>query len=116
MTRPTPFAARTELAFHTMQLAYFVRKLQATPDGDGSLLDSTILLYGSGMSDSNLHIPENVPTLLVAGKALGLKGNRAVLCPEGIPHANLHLMILEKMGLEVESFGNSSGVLTPLSV
>ena len=102
--------------FHMLQLAYFIRKLQATPDGDGSLLDNTMLLYGSGMSDSNLHIPENVPTMLVAGKALGIKGNRAILAPEGTPHANLHLTILEKMGLQVESFGNSSGLLTPLSV
>jgi hypothetical protein len=103
-------------AFHMKQFAYFVEKLRNTPDGDGTLLDSTLVLYGSGMSDSNLHINENVPTLLAAGKNLGMKGNRAILMPEGTPHANLHLTFLEKLGLGVEQFGNSDGVLAPLSV
>jgi hypothetical protein len=103
-------------SFHMKQFAYLVDKLRSTRDGDGSLLDSTLLLYGSGMSDSNLHINENVPTLLAVGKSLGISGNRALLMPEGTPHANLHLTILERLGLHMESFGNSDGVLASLSV
>ena len=63
-------------AFHVKQLAYLVDKLRATSDGDASLLDNTMLLYGSGMSESNLHLHTDVPTLLVAGKGMGVKGGR----------------------------------------
>ena len=102
--------------YHVTLLAYFLDKLRHTPDGDGTVFDHSLFVYGSGMSDSNLHINENVPTLVAAGKNLGMKGNRAVLMPEGTPHANLHLTFLEKMGLRVDAFGNADGVLAPLSV
>jgi hypothetical protein len=101
-------------AFHVAQLAYLTEKLKATQDGNGSLLDHTLLLYGSGMSDPNMHIPYNVPTLLVAGKEYGIKGNRCLTFPEKTPLANLQVTIAEKMGLSVERFGDSNGDLPGL--
>ncbi len=102
-------------AFHVKQLAYFVERLQATKDGDGTLLDGTMLLYGSGMSDSNMHLPRNVPTLLVSGKNLGIKGNRSLMFKDGTPLANLQLTLAERFGAPVEKFGDSSGQLTTLA-
>jgi hypothetical protein len=103
--------------FHVSQLAYFVDRLQKTVDGDGTLLDSTLLLYGSGMSDGHMHIPKNVPTLLVAGKAFGISGNRSIQYrpDDGTPLANLQLSLLERFGLAVEKFGDSNGELKQLS-
>jgi hypothetical protein len=102
-------------AFHMKQFAYFVDKLAATREGDASLLDHTMILYGSGMSDSNLHTPENVPTLLVAGKGYGIKGNRYLKYPDGTPLANLQLTLLDKIGIATEHFGDSNGELSSLS-
>jgi hypothetical protein len=102
-------------AFHIKQLAYFVEKMKSTPDGEGSVLDHTMLLYGSGMSDSNLHVPENVPTLLVSGRGYGIKGNRYLQYPAGTPLSNLQLTMLDKMGFADESFGDSNGELTTLA-
>ena len=99
------------------QLAYFVERLQKTPDGDGCLLDSTLLLYGSGMSDGHMHLPKNVPNVLVAGQGFGIKGNRFIQYPPdaGTPLANLQLTILERFGLPVHEFGDSNGTLKTLT-
>ncbi|MGE0447161.1 MAG: DUF1552 domain-containing protein [Vicinamibacterales bacterium] len=102
--------ARVNL-FHMKQFGYLVDRLAATPDGDGSMLDSTMLLYGSGMSDSNLHIPTNVPTLLVSGKRFGIAGNRYIQAPERTPLANLQLTMLDRFGMPMEQFGDSNGEL-----
>ena len=106
-------------AYHIQQLNYFVEKLAATPEGDGTMLDNTMLLFGSGMSDGHLHIPENVPTILVSGKGLNVEGNRYLQYPEGTPLASLQLTLLEKMGLPIDSFGDSNfgkeGELNPLT-
>jgi hypothetical protein len=102
-------------AFHMRQFAYFVEKLAKTRDGDGSLLDNTMILYGSGMSDSNMHTPENVPTLVVAGKGYGIRGNRYLKYPEGTPLANLQLTLLDKIGLRTDHFGDSTGELSALT-
>jgi hypothetical protein len=98
-------------AFHVKQVAYIAEKLQATPEGAGSLLDHTILLAGSGFSDGNLHAPVDVPTAVIAGKGFGIAGNRAIQCPVGTPLANLQLTLLEKLGLPMEKFGDSNGEL-----
>ena len=104
-------------AFHVKQLAYFTEQLQKTADGEGSLLDSTMLLYGSGMSDGHMHLPKNVPTLLVSGKEFGIKGNRFIKYdPDSeTPLANLQLTLLERFGLAVEHFGDSNGELHRLT-
>ena len=95
-------------AYHLSRLGYFIDKLQATPDGDGTLFDNTMLLYGSGMSDGNLHVPENVPTLLVSGQGFGIQGNRYLQYPEGTPLADMQLTILEKMGVARDAFGDDA--------
>jgi hypothetical protein len=100
--------------FHMKLYAYFLDKMKATPDGDGSLLDHTVMLYGSGMSDSNLHWPGNLPTLIVGGRKLGIPTGRHVKFPGGTPLANLHLALMDKFGVRMESFGDSKGRLSVL--
>ena len=102
--------------FHMSLFAYFVGQLRATPDGDGSLLDHVAILYGSGMSDSNAHSPSNLPLLLLGG-AGGLKGGRHLKFSDGLPVANLHLALLDKLGVSgVEELGNSTGKLAPAAL
>src|SRR5262245_61813742 len=97
--------------FHTTLFAYYLDKLRSTPDGDGSLLDHTLVLYGSGMSDSNAHSPNDLPVLLAGGGAGPVAGGRHVKQANGVL-ANLHLAILDKMGVPVEKLGNSVAPLT----
>ena len=102
---------------HHMKLfAYFLGKLRSVPDGDGSLLDHTILLYGSGLSDGNAHVHENLPILLVGGAGGGLQGGRHIRYPDGTPMTNLHLTMLDKLGVPLEKLGDSTGKLDLLSV
>jgi hypothetical protein len=113
---PEKLAKQAKLnGYHLKMLADFVAKLEATPEGDGSLLDHTMMLYGSGMSDSNLHTHKNVPTLVVAGKQSGIAGNRYLHFPDGTPLANLQLTMLEKLGIPMEKFGDSTGQLPRLA-
>lgn len=102
-------------AFHIKQVAYLVDRLAKTPEAGGSMLDSTMILSGSGMSDGNLHITTNLPTLLVAGGKFGIKGNRYLQYRDR-PMANLYLTILEMFGLPMEQFGDSNGDLNTLVV
>ena len=102
-------------ALHMQLFVQFLQKLQSTPDGDGSLLDHTLLLYGSGMSDSNLHLMWDVPTMVVGGKTFGISGGRHVRYPEATPLANLQLTLLDKVGVHVDQFGDSTGKLNLLS-
>src|SRR5205085_6119326 len=103
-------------AFHTSLLAYYLEKLQATPDGDGTLLDSLLLIYGSGMSDSNAHSPANLPILLAGGAAGQLKAGRHVKVAGNMPLANLHLTLLDRLGIPLDTIGNSNGRLRTLSL
>ena len=99
-------------AYHTSLLAYYLDRLQATPDGDGgSLLDQMTLLYGGGLSDGHRHSSENLPVLVVGGAGGRLRGGRHVRCPESTPMSNLHLTLMDTLGLAVERFGNSTGAL-----
>ena len=95
-------------------LAYFLEKLANTPDGDGTLLDHTAILYGSGLSDGNIHLPQNLP-IVVAGGASMFKTGRHVQY-KGVPFANLHMSLMEKYGVQVEKLGNSTGALQELAV
>jgi hypothetical protein len=101
-------------AFHTRLFAYYLEKLRSTPDGDGSLLDHMIVLYGSGMSDGNLHATEDLP-LVLAGGGVG-RGGRHISYPGETPLPNLHLTLLDKLGAPVESLGDSTGKLEQLSL
>ena len=101
--------------FHVQQLAYLVARLDALPEGDGSMLDSTLFLYGTGISDSNTHFHDDLPIALIGGRNAGIKGGRYIRYPEDTPLANLHVSILEKLGVPVEAFGDSTGRLDRLT-
>jgi hypothetical protein len=101
----------TKINEHHVELfSYFVERLKATNDGDGSLLDHSTLLYGGAISDGNQHSNHNLP-LVVVGHAGGLKGGRHVAAEEKTPAANLFVDILNRSGVETESFGDSTGRL-----
>src|SRR5262249_42747010 len=100
---------------HVQMLAHLFDRLRTTPDGHVPLPHHSLLLYGAGMSDSNGHLYDDVPTLLVGGKLFGLTGGRHVRYKDAPPLTNLQLTILERMGLPVEHFGNSTGKLTLLT-
>ena len=97
------------------QFTHLVKKLSSTPEGDGTMLDSTLLLYGTAISDSNTHFHDDLPIALVGGKTFGIKGGRYVREKKGTPLANLHVAILEALGVPVEKFGDSTGGLRSLS-
>jgi hypothetical protein len=101
--------------YHVETLAYFVKKLEAIADGDGTLLDHSIVLYGSGMSDGNTHNNYNVPVVVVGGRDQRVKGNRHLTYPKGTPLANLSMSLMDKFGVNVERFGDSTGKLDLLS-
>ena len=99
--------------FHTRLFTYYLDKLDATEDADGSLLDNMLLLYGAGMSDSNLHSNRGLPLVLFGGGAGSLQGGRHLRYKEGTQLTKLHLTMLEKMGIPVEEF---SGATEPLDL
>jgi hypothetical protein len=107
-------------AYHVSLFAYFLGKLKATPDGDGSLLDHCIYLCGSGMGNPDVHDHTNLPILVAGGAAGSMKGGRHIRYEEPTPLANLHLTLLEKVGVHLESFADSRGkveeLLEPLSL
>jgi hypothetical protein len=107
-------------AFHVSLFAYLLEKLKATPDGDGTLLDHSMYLYGSGMSDGDKHDHVNLPILVAGGGAGRLKGGRHIRYAEPTPLANLHLTLLEKAGVRMDSFADSRGkvkeLLEPLTL
>ncbi len=97
--------------FHVELFGKFLAKLSNTPDGDGSLLDHSMILYGSGMSESNVHSRLDVPTLIAGGAAGQIKGNRHVKAPTETPLANLMVEIGQRFGVEMDKFGISTGRL-----
>ena len=99
--------------YHVKCLAYFVDKLKRTQDGDGSLLDHSLILYGSNMGDSNQHLHYDVPHLLIGGASGQLKGNRHLAYPsKTVTSGNLLLSILDLYGIRQDSIGDSTGRLT----
>ena len=96
-------------AHHVSLFAYFLEKLKATPEGDGTLLDHSLFLYGSGMGNPNVHNHVNLPILVAGGAAGKLKGGRHIRYAEPTPLANLHLTLLEKVGVRLDSFADSEG-------
>jgi hypothetical protein len=97
--------------YHVTQFAYLLEKLQSTPDGDGSLLDHTIMMYGTGMGDCNAHDPRSIPLVLAGGRSAQLKGGRHLRYPKETPLANLHLTLLDKLGVQLDRIGDSTGRL-----
>lgn len=100
-------------AFHTRStIGYFLKKLSETPDGDGTLLDHSLVLYGSGMSNSNQHDHDPLPLLLAGGASGRLQGGRHIRAGLGTPMANLLAGMLEKLDVPADTFGDSNAVLT----
>jgi hypothetical protein len=107
---PTLYEKVTKInEFHTSLFAYYLDKLDSTPDGNGSLLDNLLMLYGAGMSDSNRHDNTGLPLVLLGGGSGSVKGGRHLRYREGTPISNLHLTMLDKMGLPLEKLVNSTG-------
>src|SRR5437764_12690253 len=95
--------------FHTKMLAYYLDKLRTTPDGDGSMLDHSMILYGAALSDANLHLYTDLPLLLVAGGVGGIKGGQHVKYAKRTPLTNLLLTMLDKANVPgVASLGDST--------
>ncbi len=98
--------------YHTRTtIAYFLGRLAETPDGDGTLLDHSVVLYGSGMSNSNQHDHEPLPTLLAGGASGKLRGGRHIRAGAGTPMSNLLLAVLHKLDVPAERFGDSTGTV-----
>jgi len=93
---------------HMELFAKFIAKLAATPDGDGTLLDHAIVVYGSGIADGNKHTHEDLP-VVVAGHGGGLLGGRHLLYPENTPMTNFYLTMLDRIGVKEETIGDSTG-------
>jgi Protein of unknown function (DUF1552) len=100
--------------YHIGLFADFVAKLDATPDGDGTLLDHTMLLYGSNMSNSNAHDHYPLPNIVVGGGRGRLKGGQHVMCAEHTPMTNLLLTMLHKADVNVDSLGDSTDTIAEL--
>lgn len=108
---PTKIATMAKInTFHTTLFAHYLQQLQSTVDGEGSLLDNTLVLYGAGMGNSNAHSPENLPILL-AGGPTHLHGGRHVVTSKDARMANLLVTIMEKFGVRIETLGDSTGKL-----
>ncbi|MGE5245717.1 MAG: DUF1552 domain-containing protein [Betaproteobacteria bacterium] len=97
--------------YHVSLLPYFLEKLKSTPDGDGTLLDHALILYGSAMGNPNVHNHKRCPLLLLGHAGGALRGNLHVRAADGTPMANAMLAALQKLGVERDRFGNSTGVL-----
>jgi hypothetical protein len=110
--RPEAIAAHTKVNTYHMELfARFVERLRSTPDGDGSLLDHSLLVYGSGMSDGNGHTGGPLPLAIVGGGAGRVRGNRHIETPARTPTANLLLSLSHKFDVAQETFGVSTGTI-----
>ena len=100
--------------YHVQLLAHFLQRLQSTPDGDGSLLDHSMILQGGGISDADQHSHIDLPLVLVGGGAGQLKGGRVLTSPVDTPMNNLLLAMLAKAGVHVDKFGDSTAPLSGL--
>ena len=100
--------------FHVSLFAGFLEKLSNTPDGNGTLLDHSLYLYGSGMGNPNVHDHSDLPILVAGGAAGGMKGGRHIRYDQPTPLANLHLTLLDKVGVKIERFADSQGMVDDL--
>lgn len=98
-------------AFHVSLFAEFLAKLKATPDGEGTLLDHSLLLYGSGIGNPNIHDHTDLPILVAGGGSTGLRGNRHLRYAQPTPLANLHLTLLDRVGVRLDRFADSRGTV-----
>ena len=101
--------------FHMRLFAYFLDRLKNTPDGDGNLLDHTMIVYGSGISDPNKHLHENLPILLAGNGGGSFSTGKHIVYNESVPITNLYLTLLLRMGLHPEKIGDSNGKINELT-
>ena len=101
---------------HAEMFGYYLDRLQNTADGDGTLLDHTMVIYGSAISDGNLHLHGDLPVLLSAHKGAQIIGGRHIRYPQATPLSNLYLTLLDKLGLPLDKLGDSTGELNLLQV
>lgn len=99
-------------AFHVSLFAYYLQKLKETPDGDGSLLDHSMILYGSGMGNPDVHDHVNLPIVVAGGGAGQMKGGQHIRYADPAPLANLHLTLLEKVGVKMDTFADAGAKST----
>jgi len=97
--------------YHFGLLAHLVNKLEKTADGDGNLLDHSLIFYGSAMANSNVHGHKRVPAVLVGHASGAIKGNLHVRCKEGTPQANILLTLMQKLGVNIDEVGDSTGTI-----
>jgi hypothetical protein len=109
---PEALAKLTKInTFHVELFAQFIARLKAMPDGDGNLLDRSLILYGCGIADSNRHTHEKLPVLIMGGANGGVETGRHIATKEDTPVANVFLSMMDRMGVEKDSFGDSTGKL-----
>jgi hypothetical protein len=96
--------------WHVSLFAYLIDKMKATPDGDGTLLDHSLMMIGAGMSNANIHSHMDLPIALVGG-AGGMKGNRHIAAPMGTPMSNMLVHLANRADVPIRGFGDSTGVL-----
>ena len=101
--------------FHVSLFSAFLEKLKAIREGEGSLLDNTVYLYGSGMGNPNVHDHTNLPILVAGGAAGGIRGGRHIRYSEPTPLANLHLTLLDRVGIRLDQFADSNGLIEDLA-
>ena len=101
--------------YHFQQFAHLVKRMEAMPEGDGTMLDHTVFLYGTGISDSNTHFHDDLPVAVVGGQKSGIRGGRYVRHAQGTPIANLYVSLLDRLGVHVDSFGDSTGRIGTLA-
>lgn len=102
--------------YHVQQFASFVEKMKSTKDGDGTLLDNCMLVYGAGLSDPNAHLHEDLPTIIVGKGGNYFKTGRRIIARRETPMCNLFLTMMDRMGVPVEHFGDSTGRLEGLNL
>jgi hypothetical protein len=112
---PHNIQQKSKIDTYNMQLfARFVERMRETADGDGTLLDHSLLVYGAGMGDGDRHTPINLPAVLAGGAGGQLRGGRHLVYPDNTPFMNLCITILQKVGVPLDRLGDSTGVLTGL--
>ena len=108
--RPEQIAKYAKVGTYQAELlAWFLDKLQSTPEGDGTLLDHSLFLYGAGLSNPNTHAHVDLPLLVIGGRKLGIDGNRHLVVRRQVPMTNLLLTLLDKAGVRADTLGDSTG-------
>ena len=102
--------------YHTQQLSAWISKLKSIKEGDSTMLDNSMIVYGAGLGDGNRHTHEDLPTLVIGRGGKSFKGGRRIVFRRETPIANLYLTMMDRMGVQTEHFGDSTGRLDGLNL